>query len=143
MDKFFTLGDQPKNGFNDNHLMLGVIGRDMVLPSAADSDACPICGQPEDVEHIWRCQGDGVQKVWDDGIRKLSDWLERNNSHAKMKSAILTELENWQAGLPTNPQDFPLEVCAAIHEQNDIGWQNFFEGRISCEWRVIQSHQLL
>jgi hypothetical protein len=109
------------------------VGKWLVRCKQADSDACPICSQPEDVEHMWRCQGDSVQKVWDDGIWKLLDWLERNNSHAEMKSAILAGLENWRAGFPTNPQDFSSEVCAAIFEQNDIGWQNFFEGRISCE----------
>ena len=71
------------------------VGKWLVRCKQADSDACPICSQPEDVEHVWRCQGDGVQTVWEDGTRKLSDWVERNNSHAGMKSAILARLENW------------------------------------------------
>jgi hypothetical protein len=90
------------------------VGKWLVHCKQADSIACPICSQPEDVKHVWRCQGNGVQKVWDDGIQKLLDWLDRNNSHADMKSAILARLDNWRAGFPTDPQDFSSEVRAAI-----------------------------
>ena len=57
--------------------------------------------------------------------------------HQQMK-AWLDEIENDTIITDLNEEEYEEEVQAAIEEQNSIGWDQFFKGRITKKWSEIQ-----
>ena len=66
--------------------------------------------------------------------------LSERNTFALLKEAILTILGNWCKGLPIAASLFDsiFGLQDAVAEQTEIGWNNFWVGRWSTKWQVVQ-----
>jgi hypothetical protein len=56
-----------------------------------DSDACPQCGAPENIQHIWKCTHD-TDDLWTSSMENVSNWLMLNNTHPEMTRVIIKSL---------------------------------------------------
>jgi hypothetical protein len=103
-------------------------------------DRCPCCRQPEDIQHIARCTHAGANAVWEDSTEKLSTWLNQQETHPGVAHLLLERLNAWRYHHETR---FPIPLIPALKEayldQQEIGWFNFLQGRISNHWVSIQS----
>jgi hypothetical protein len=119
-------------------------GRMMVRRRERTSDACPRCGEPEDIEHVWQCTSD-TDAIWTTALLNLKVWMDDNCTHPKMRDAILSGLNSWHYKV----QDPFKTSIPWLHElyvkQQNCGWRNFFEGLLLSDWRdAIQDyHQKL
>ena len=57
-------------------------------------------------------------------LQQMKAWLEGTENES-----IITDLHN---------EEYEDEIHDAIKEQNTIGWDNFFKGRIISKWSAIQ-----
>jgi hypothetical protein len=115
-------------------------GRMMVRRRERTSDACPRCGEPEDVEHVWQCTSD-TDAIWSTALLNLKTWLDDKCTHPKMRDAILSGLNSWHYKVQ-DPFKTSIpwlhELCA---KQQKCGWRNFFEGLLLSDWRdAIQDY---
>jgi hypothetical protein len=101
---------------------------------------CPRCSQREDVPHIIKCTHGAANETWDQSMDSLSTWLSSQQTFPSMSQLFITRLTAWRENKETH---FPLPgvsfLSQAYHEQSDIGWFNFLQGRISNYWVYIQS----
>jgi hypothetical protein len=70
-------------------------GRMMLRQKERETDACPRCGEPEDIVHVWRCLHD-TEKLWDKALSDLRSWLESNGSHPEITNLIIDRLSRWR-----------------------------------------------
>jgi hypothetical protein len=109
-------------------------GRMMKRRKERETDACPRCGEPEDVEHVWRCQHH-TDSLWAKSLEDLRRWLDSNDSHPDITKLIIEGLSRWRTG-DTTP------ICVSgiswiqelERQQNRCGWRNFFEGFLISDW---------
>lgn len=59
-------------------------------------DSRPRFGMQEDLAHVWQCQGEGVEKIWDKAIMDLERWLTKMLTDPDIKHAILSHLKSWR-----------------------------------------------
>ena len=63
-----------------------------------------------------------------------------------MRIVIYMRMMEWIEGgelthLDIRDEDGGMSVQTAIVKQDKIGWDQFFKGRLSREWQVIQDHE--
>jgi hypothetical protein len=115
------------------------VGKWLLIWKDKDTDECPLCSAPEDARHVWKCPDNRAQAIRIKGLNNISTWMETVQTDPAIQSAILANLTQCLTRLPSSPihETSPV-IQAAIHIQNDIGWENFFEGCIAKEWEQIQ-----
>jgi hypothetical protein len=65
--------------------------------------------------------------------------METAQMDPEIQSAIMTNITRCLNSQPPIPiTEISLTVQAAIDIQNDIGWENFFEGWVAKEWEHTQ-----
>jgi hypothetical protein len=94
---------------------------------------CPRCDQEENAAHVWRCQNPDTQQIWTESIKKLAKWMEENDTHPRLAEDIITGLTHWRDG--TQPPEY---LSEAGQQQEQAGWQQFFEARPVPTWRTLQ-----
>jgi hypothetical protein len=103
-------------------------------------DRCPCCRQPEDIQHIARCTHAGAQAVWTESMAALAVWLDQQETHPGIAHLILARLNAWRHHLETR---FPIPLIPALKtaylDQDEIGWFNLLQGRISTYWVTLQT----
>jgi hypothetical protein len=112
-------------------------GRMMVRRKERESDACPRCGEPEDIVHVWQCAHD-TDKLWTKALSDLQSWLDSNGSHPEITNLIIDRLSRWRSGDTTaasTPRIPWLQELAK--KQDQCGWRNFFEGFLLTDWYAI------
>lgn len=115
------------------------VGKWLLIWKDRDTDACPLCSAPEDARHVWKCPDHQAQAIRTKGISNISNWMETAQTDPQIQSAIVTHLTQYLNSQPPTPFSSPSPtVQAAIHIQNDIGWENLFEGCIAKEWEHTQ-----
>ena len=104
---------------------------------------CPRCGEVEDTTHVWRCQQEEAQNTWIASLRKLRTWMERQQTAPEVRETVLEYLRSWKLRetpqLRPNATNWP-DLAKALHEQAEIGWDSFIEGRTSKYWEAAQAH---
>jgi hypothetical protein len=111
----------------------------MKLWKKRDSDACPRCGETEDAPHVWWCQQPEARLKRAQGIHKLSDWLEKEQTSPEIALAISSRLNTVSCLTPPVDFDFLFPgVQQALEDQDFIGWNNFLEGCIAKTWTETQ-----
>jgi hypothetical protein len=61
----------------------------------------------------------------------------------EMLTTILTGgIQAWLTEATLQPGTYPHVFRQLIQEQNDIGWRQFFNGRISNKWQRLQNEHL-
>jgi hypothetical protein len=115
-------------------------GKMMKLWKQRSSAACPRCGvEPEDVEHVWKCQDRGAKEQWTASLQELSDWLTQQGTCPDTKKLILGRLDAWRNS--ENPADqgpVPDHIQPALEAQDGIGWRAFLEGCFALDWVGVQ-----
>ena len=99
---------------------------------------CPRCGQYEDVAHVYRCQGQSANEVWNANLDKLRQYLSRVDNHPELEDALITAVSQWRQGLAIELRQFSPSVQSALRQQHDIGWKNLLEGLAGSQWRQLQ-----
>jgi hypothetical protein len=73
-------------------------------------------------------------------MESLSTWLDEQQTFPSITQLFIERLTAWrnhqEINFPEPNVDF---LATAYQEQNDIGWYNFLQGRISNYWVKIQS----
>jgi hypothetical protein len=115
------------------------VGKWLLIWKDRDTDACPLCSAPEDARHIWKCPDHRAQAICTKGLHNISTWMETAQTDPKIQSAIITHLTQCLNSQPPTPlPETSSHVQAATDIQNDIGWENFFEGCVAKEWEHTQ-----
>jgi hypothetical protein len=105
-----------------------------------DTDECPRCSLPEDARHVWQCLAENTHPIRAAGMERLDNWMQSSLTSPDIRLVINTRLQQLFRQLPLAP--FPSlsnDLQQALNVQDDIGWENFFEGCIAQEWEAIQS----
>jgi hypothetical protein len=61
------------------------------------SPACPRCGAPENVEHIWLCKHNTAE-LWKKALDNLRQWLADHGTHPEVQQTIIGGLRGWLSG---------------------------------------------
>jgi hypothetical protein len=103
-------------------------------------DRCPRCTRREDIPHIIRCTHGAANETWTNAMDSLSTWLSAQQTFPSITQLFIDRLNAWrnrsEINFPTPQVSF---IATAYNEQQDIGWFNFLQGRISNQWVAIQS----
>ncbi len=113
------------------------VGKYLYRWKQRSSDACPRCGDSEDTTHVWKCKGADADKVWDNAMIALEEWMVSVQTDPDVQEAIIAQLNNWRLGID-NTYTVPFQLQPAVDQQTDIGWNNFLEGWVSFEWELVQ-----
>jgi hypothetical protein len=114
------------------------VGRMQKICGFWDNSRCPRCKQEnETMTHVIVCTGNGAAQEWTNQIMNLGLWLIEMNTHPSVQKCILESLMSHStATLFTTSAD---PFCfSATREQDEIGWQNFVEGKITRSWGMLQ-----
>jgi hypothetical protein len=106
---------------------------------------CPRCHLAvETFEHLFRCSSPDVS-VWRSTLVHdlrhscLNLWSSRYG----LVEVLCAGLSGWFRGDPLLESDaFPLSLHPLIHQQNLIGWDQLFRGRVSLLWADLQQAHL-
>lgn len=103
-----------------------------------DHDRCPCCQQPDETTtHLLLCPHAGMTLTWQIEVDTVKEWLEQVDTHED----IITCLSDALTARDTDHSfllDCPQSCLEAAWEQEEIGWQNFVEGKLSKTWRDMQ-----
>jgi hypothetical protein len=103
-------------------------------------DRCPSCRQHEDIQHIARCTHAGANAVWESSMATLEAWFNQQETHPGVAHLLLARLNAWRYHQETRfPTPLIPTLKTAYLDQQEIGWFNFLQGRISTSWVTIQS----
>jgi hypothetical protein len=117
-------------------------GRMMLRRKERETDACPRCGEPEDIVHVWQCLHD-TEKLWDKALLDLRSWLESNGSHPEITNLIINRLSRWRLNNTTAALMSHIPwLQELIKKQDHCGWRNFFEGFLLADWYTAITHHL-
>jgi hypothetical protein len=59
---------------------------------AHETDSCPHCGQPKDSSHVWKCNNDSVNVLWDKSIMNLQNFLRKIDTDPDLIHCIASYL---------------------------------------------------
>jgi len=92
---------------------------------------------PEDAPHVWRCKGGGTAELWNKAIEDLTNTLRQLETDPTLQHIITFYLHSWWSG-ETTSYEAPTAFYELLQEQQQIGWDRFFEGWWSEKWASIQ-----
>ena len=104
------------------------------------SPVCPICKLPTSIEttrHILHCSSPLITPIWNEAVDNLRTSLQQTKTHPELQDAIISYVRH--RGSRTFHQLAPTPNLSALAtSQDDIGWDNFLEGKISYHFRNYQ-----
>ena len=115
------------------------------------SNLCPLCQRQEETqEHVFKCT---QQCVHDHRIKCLNDlrtYCYKKNTFPPVTTILIKNLHHWMENLTivpmtTNqiikqfkvPYDIAKNISDAIHQQQNIGWNQIINGRITKKWETL------
>jgi hypothetical protein len=106
-----------------------------------DNQKCPCCHHiKEDKEHLLICPAPSCVEKWAASVQGLQEWLQEVNTAPDLLHCISHAL----AARKLN-QSFQAVCSGVAHPvavtQDRIGWVLFTEGKISKQWKSIQSER--
>jgi len=115
------------------------VGKWLVIWKEQEVADCPCCSEFEDAPHVWVCQEQEATALREEGFSRLSAWMVEAQTAPEVRTVILTRLSQWSTGSPLTPIDTSFAgLQHALHTQDGIGWDAFFEGRVAIEWEQVQ-----
>ena len=94
----------------------------------------------EDARHIWHCPHTGASEIWRNGITQIAEWMTLTQTAPTIQTTIITHLTQWSNNQPFSAiPNLPKDTHRALHNQDEIGWDNFFEGKLTNDWEQIQT----
>ncbi|KAL3780888.1 hypothetical protein HJC23_009934 [Cyclotella cryptica] len=124
------------SGFNGTNRHLSRIDNSIV-------NRCPCCGEAdESTAHITRCLNPGRQRVFQQSVDTMLDWMEESHCDQNLIECLeeyllrrgRRSMRNIARGLP--------HLNAWADEMDILGWDNFMEGRIGNTIFVMQKEWL-
>jgi len=112
------------------------------------SDTCPLrCGHVEEDHHYLTCTAQPGYKQIRRETQSLDGSLTKLGTHPDLRNILIRTVRTFlTGGTPTLVWDKSDKISdtikAAFREQEEIGWQHLFLGRISMKWKYAQ-HQYL
>ena len=110
-----------------------------------ESALCPRCGDViEDNWHIMWCKEISAVSNRQQLTTKVDTWLRDNNSHPALHRLIIMMLQQGDCiNFSTCARgNLDKQISALAYEQDIIGVRNFFHGRLSKQWSVLQEQYL-
>lgn len=102
-------------------------------------DYCPLCKSPdEDFHHVLQCPHRSRVKWRNDLLVALTTKCRAIKTDPTLQEILLDGLSSWLQLQPFSPDEYPEEYRQLLTEQSLIGWDHFFQGRISTQWAVLQ-----
>ena len=117
-------------------------GKMMARWKKRETAKCPRCTEDKDAEHVWVCQGQGANEVWDKSILALKEWMKTQKTQPDLATAICSRLSHWR--YKTIPDDslYSASIREMLNEQDKFGWKAVLEGTLIRGWREAQQEQL-
>lgn len=116
------------------------IGKMRTTIDPDSSDKCPSCGRSENHNHLLQCSNEKHQKRREELINTLGEVCTANHMTQEEAENFTNCIHLW---LTTGAQIIQSTVIQnnalqeAIQEQNKIGWQHVFRGRISNKFQQM------
>ena len=96
---------------------------------------CPLCGEVEDEEHIYRCSHQTRIEWKRKTISTIRQFCDKTESDDYFKETICTCITQWfdtgTVTLPSHLQRYNIPVT----DQENIGWIQLFRGRWATTWK--------
>ena len=111
------------------------------------SALCPYCNEKEESwQHLYKCTNDTAQAAKDKTLLQFKSDLVKLKTAPLIKSVLVQKLAQWMGlslDAPSIPDDnLGQALRAAISEQHDLCWDNFFKGRTSLRWKEAQQYHI-
>jgi hypothetical protein len=110
---------------------------------------CQICKlEIETQQHIIRCKGcENINKLRKNYLGKLTVYLEQTMTSPATKQFLINNVYNslnMQVNINaiTIAPDASNAFMRVSNKQNDIGWDQWFKGRLTREWGTLRNHDL-
>jgi hypothetical protein len=114
-------------------------GRKMKLWKFWDNDRCPCCQAPnETTQHLLICPSPGQRSVWDEAVKGFDAWMTAVDTAPDIAHCFRNALRSCSPDHPFMAYASQ-SIFDAATEQDNIGWFNFMEGRISRQWGIAQA----
>ena len=136
---------KPKNKWLSKHStgFCGV-GKMLVTYKFQTHSNCPRCGVSQETpSHVLQCPSESACLLWDKEIKKLQEWMNKNNFQPQMVKHIIHNLNAWKYRTP-KLHTLPVHpiLRKAITQQDQIGWKQFVLGFWAKTWRDCQTQHL-
>ena len=116
-------------------------GKILLRRGISSSDACPRCGQSEDMKHIVTCSAPSATTRWHVALKHLHDWMVAQHTMPEIKRLILYHLKCWHDDdSPASLTPSSTLLADAIRDQTSIGWDGILHGFISIHWQQAQAN---
>ena len=108
---------------------------------------CPFgCGRVEQNQHYLRCRRSPKYNHKLMCLKSIKGWMLKNNTAKLMQIVIQMRMADWIKGdhmprINVREEEGGMRVQKAVDEQDEIGWDQFFKGRMSKEWQIIQGEE--
>ena len=105
---------------------------------------CPLCTVIETNPHVSTCAHQSRSKLRGNLRRNITKTLDKYDTHVHIKECMLLGLTQTLQGGNTEIDSVNLSftptgpIKKALDEQNAIGWNNFYRGRIASSWNAVQ-----
>ena len=114
------------------------VGRMMRRWGFWDHDRCPCCKEPDETTlHLLTCEHPILTQNFHSRVKLVDIWMQQNDTHPDIRICFRQALETRDPEATFSSFSSPFCHEAAL-EQDEIGWQNFAEGKISKRWRLLQ-----
>jgi len=109
---------------------------------------CPMnCGECEKPQHYLHCIKNPKPEEITRCVQNIANWMTKAGTPDPLKIIIIKAMKAWLPdGTVEVEWEYPEDedhagITQALAEQKQIGWHNFFKGRISQTWTDIQQRE--
>ena len=123
-----------------------------ILPTArrvskydGSSDLCPRCkAESETIDHVIRCSHEDAVQWRSNLLNSLRNTcIETLNTRFALIDVLIDGISIWFRGTTAlDPTRYPPELETLIRDQNAIGWNQIFRGRMALQWSTLQQEHL-
>jgi hypothetical protein len=111
---------------------------------SSPSSKCPRClTDDETIDHVIRCSSDECQK-WRGALLTHLRLICITSLHSRLAlvDVLLAGLSCWFNHAQLDCTDYPESLHSLINDQNTIGWNQIFRGRMVTAWATLQQQSL-
>lgn len=109
------------------------------------NNMCPYCGEKETVDHLFRCNSELVKEKWDKSIGTIKAKAIKIKTKITIINSIVEHLNKWRDNVKKsktqpmiNRYNKRKKENKAARKQKEIGWRQFFFGKIAKDWGDLQ-----
>ena len=101
-------------------------------------DKCCLCGETENMAHLFRCNDDSRKQWRRQFVTALRFRLHQLNTLEGLIDTLCSTITDWLDNGRVLTGKYNRKYQKAINSQNHIGWMHIFMGHLSQEWEIIQ-----